>query len=62
MFAKLMSLFDDKCPVCSGPLLAASDAASSTKSCPHGHYKEESYGPLGTRFVYKDFPTDTGKH
>ncbi|MNO84967.1 hypothetical protein D3C76_763240 [compost metagenome] len=52
MFSVLKSLFEDKCPICSDRLHADSNAACSTKTCPKGHYKEESYGSLGVRIVY----------
>ncbi len=52
MFSVLKSLFKDNCPVCNDRLHADSNAACSIKSCPKGHYKEESYSSLGVRIVY----------
>lgn len=52
MLNVLKTLFEDKCPVCDGKLLSDSDTACCIKSCPQGHYKEESYCTLGVRIVY----------
>lgn len=52
MMKKLASFFKEKCPVCHEPLQAEATNISSTKSCMHGHYKEETYHQLGIRIVY----------
>ena len=52
MLNKIKSLFEDKCPVCDERLQAVSDNGCCSKSCPQGHYKEESYYTLGVTVVY----------
>ncbi|WP_248758616.1 hypothetical protein [Paenibacillus sp. ATY16] len=52
MLNKIKSWFEDKCPVCDDKLQAVSNTACTTKSCPQGHYKEETYCTLGVTIVY----------
>lgn len=52
MLNAIKRLFEHRCPVCETKLEAISDAACCTKSCPQGHYKEESYCALGVTIVY----------
>lgn len=54
MLAKVKSLFEDKCPVCDQKLQTKNDMACSTKTCPQGHYAEESYCSLGVIIVYDE--------
>ncbi|WP_201007790.1 hypothetical protein [Paenibacillus glycanilyticus] len=52
MLGKIKGWFEDKCPVCEDKLQAVSNTACTTKSCPQGHYKVETYCTLGVTIVY----------
>lgn len=52
MLARLKALFVHTCPSCKQTLIIVHDSVCSTKHCPNGHYKEESYHALGVRVVY----------
>lgn len=52
MFAKIKSLFVDRCPSCSEPLISSKDHLRVIKSCPNDHYTEEIYTHLHVRIVY----------
>lgn len=52
MLAKIKSLFQDRCPDCSEPLVAESDHLRCIKSCPNQHYTEETYSHLNVRIIY----------
>ncbi|MFD3261446.1 hypothetical protein ACE3MQ_22890 [Paenibacillus lentus] len=52
MLNMFRSLCADRCPQCKELLQARRDHLHVLKSCPQGHYKEETYASLGVRIVY----------
>lgn len=52
MMSFIKHLFVDTCPQCKLPLHRERSDSSSIKSCPHGHYKEETHDHLGVIIVY----------
>jgi len=54
MIRFLKSLFQHRCPTCNEPLLSHIDELRCEKTCPRGHYREETFGHLGVRIIYKD--------
>lgn len=54
MLRYLKSIFQHRCPTCKEPLHTKVDSLHCTKQCPNGHYREETYSPLGVRIVYEN--------
>jgi phage FluMu protein Com len=52
MLNKWKSLFENRCPKCNELLSVEKTTFSLVKACPQGHYKEETYAPLGVRIMY----------
>ncbi|NGQ95279.1 hypothetical protein G3578_08865 [Brevibacillus sp. SYP-B805] len=52
MFAFLKSMLSANCPLCRHPLQVEHTRLCSIKSCPKGHYTEETYSHLGVSVVY----------
>lgn len=53
MIAFFRKLFIQKCSECKHDLICESDGLCCVKSCPEGHYSEETYCFFGVRLVYK---------
>jgi hypothetical protein len=54
MLRSLKKLFTDDCPECNQSLEYTSNHLYYTKSCPNGHFSEETYPHLGVSIVYKN--------
>ncbi|MNJ56566.1 hypothetical protein D3C77_521190 [compost metagenome] len=52
MLNAFRTLFIDCCPQCKEPMQAQRNNLHVLKSCPQGHYKEETYASLGVRIIY----------
>lgn len=52
MLDKLKGFFESKCPKCNELLSNENTSICLTRTCPQGHYREETYHSLGVKIVY----------